>query len=187
MEKVSFTEPVFAKGAVENWLTTIEGMMRQSLYHSLKDCVRAYSEEGRNTWFFDWPAGMIIAADQVHWAVNVHKALNSIEAGENANALKEFFQFHNTQLADMAAVVRGDLTKNQRGVMGATIVIDVHAREVLQILITEKAEAVTHFDWNRQLRYYWDDDADEQGDKYVLPIRLRVFGQFDASGHHTPH
>ena len=168
-EKVVFTEPVFAKGAVENWLTTIEGMMRQSLYHSLKDCVRAYSEETRNTWFFDWPAGMIIAADQVHWAVNVHKSLNAIESGENPNAVKEFFQFHNTQLADMAAVVRGDLTKNERGVMGATIVIDVHAREVLQILITEKAEAVTHFDWNRQLRYYWDDDADEQGDKYIAP------------------
>ena len=54
-EKVPFWEPVFAKGAVENWLLTIEGMMRQSLYHTLKECNRAYSEETRKTWFFDWP------------------------------------------------------------------------------------------------------------------------------------
>ena len=166
-EKVVFTEPVFAKGAVENWLTTIEGMMRQSLYHSLKDCVRAYSEETRNSWFFDWPAGMIIAADQVHWANNVQSALNQIESGENPGAIKEFLQFHISQLSEMAAVVRGDLTKNQRGVMGATIVIDVHAREVLGILIEEGASDVTAFDWNRQLRYYWDDDVDEQGDKFM--------------------
>jgi dynein heavy chain len=168
-EQVSFYEPVFAKGAVENWLTTIEGMMRQSLYHQMKDCVRAYSEETRASWFFDWPAGMIIAVDQIHFVTNVEKALSAIQSGENPTAIKEFYQFHLSQLQEMATVVQGNLTKRQRGVMGATIVIDVHAREVLQILIDENASATTAFDWNRQLRYYWDDDVDEQGDKYTAP------------------
>ena len=169
-EYVAFHEPVFAKGNVENWLTTIEGMMRQSLYYQMKESNDAYSPETRAKWFFEWPAAIIIAVDQIHWATNVEKALEDLESGANKNAVKEYFQFHMAQLAEMAEVVSGDLTRDQRGVMGATIVIDVHAREVLGILIAEGTSSLTGFDWNRQLRYYWDADVDEQGDKYLAPL-----------------
>jgi dynein heavy chain len=168
-ERVEFHEPVFAKGSVEHWLTTIEGMMRQSLYYEMKRSVDAYSAETRKQWFFEWPAAVIIAVDQIHWGTHVENALTAIETGENKNAVKEFFQHHMKDLNDMAEVVGGDLTGEERGVMGATIVIDVHAREVLRLLIDENCSSITAFDWNKQLRYYWDDDVEEQGDKYTAP------------------
>jgi dynein heavy chain len=42
--------------------------------------------------------------------------------------------------------------------MGALIVIDVHALDVIGRLVTNKVDNVEEFDWISQLRYYWEDD-----------------------------
>jgi hypothetical protein len=48
--------------------------------------------------------------------------------------------------------VRGHLTKQQRMTVGALIVIEVHARDVVTRLINAKVAAVTDFDWIAQVR-----------------------------------
>lgn len=44
--------------------------------------------------------------------------------------------------------------------MGALIVIDVHAKEVVAKMIQERVDNINHFDWTCQLRYYWEEDAE---------------------------
>jgi dynein heavy chain len=74
------------------------------------------------------------------------------------DALKEFKELSINQLNQLAEIVRGDLTELQRGVLGALITIDVHARDIVEELISEGVNSDTDFGWTKQLRYYWNTD-----------------------------
>jgi dynein heavy chain, axonemal len=65
----------------------------------------------------------------------------------------------------MVNVVRGQLTPMQRGNMCNLIVIDVHARDVVDRMIRENCGAITDFAWMCQLRYYWDAVPEDQKSK----------------------
>lgn len=61
-----------------------------------------------------------------------------------------------TYFQDMIVVqlqVRGRLTSLERKTIGALIVIDVHARDVVKELADSGLTDVTDFDWISQLRY----------------------------------
>jgi dynein heavy chain len=54
--------------------------------------------------------------------------------------------------------VRTDLNVQERITLKALVVIDVHARDVVQELIDKDIKDIANFDWTAQLRYYWDKD-----------------------------
>jgi dynein heavy chain len=56
----------------------------------------------------------------------------------------------------MVAIVRKDLNILQRMLMGALIVIDVHARDVVTELLEKGVKNLNDFEFSKQLRYYWE-------------------------------
>ena len=61
---------------------------------------------------------------------------------------------------DLVEAVKGKLSKLQKISFNALIVIDVHARTVIYELGHElNVGEKTHFEWIRNLRYYWDTDC----------------------------
>lgn len=56
------------------------------------------------------------------------------------------------QLSDLVALVRGKLSRMQRAVLSALIVIEVHAKDVVKKLIQENIVSVNDFEWISQLR-----------------------------------
>uniref|UniRef100_A0A8C9WNZ6 Dynein axonemal heavy chain 6 n=1 Tax=Scleropages formosus TaxID=113540 RepID=A0A8C9WNZ6_SCLFO len=61
----------------------------------------------------------------------------------------------------LAALVRGQLPKLHRNIITALITIDVHARDIVTGLVKEEVfSRPANFEWQRQLRYYWDLDLD---------------------------
>lgn len=56
------------------------------------------------------------------------------------------------QLSDLVALVRGKLSRMQRAVLSALIVIEVHAKDVVDKLIQENVVSVNDFEWISQLR-----------------------------------
>ena len=47
------------------------------------------------------------------------------------------------------------MSKNQSVTLNALIVIDVHARDVVENLYLNKINDINAFEWISQLRYYW--------------------------------
>lgn len=61
----------------------------------------------------------------------------------------------------MVAIVRKDLNILQRTLMGALIVLDVHARDVVTELVQKNVKSLNDFEFSKQLRYYWDAGIDD--------------------------
>lgn len=79
-EYVEWTEPVYARGNVEFWLTNIEHMMRKTLFDVAKYSRENYPEDGRyrDEWLFSACAQCIIVVDQTKWTEGVTQAIFDI-------------------------------------------------------------------------------------------------------------
>lgn len=174
-EYVEWSEPVYARGNVEFWLGNIETQMRKTLHNVAKRSREIYPEDGRfrDEWFFESCAQCTIVVDQTKWTEGVTAAIFDIQKGKNKAALEEFLAFSNEQLAAMIKIVGTDLNKLQRTCMGAMIVIDVHAKEVINKMIQERVNNINDFDWTCQLRYYWEEDDPESADFYARQTNTR--------------
>jgi len=157
-ENVPFVTPVTTSGVpVEKWLGEIEKTMVSSLYEYTKQAFQRYPEDGiiRKDWLFeDCPSQSLLAVDQIFWTSCAEAALNSREKGDE-QAMMLNIKFAEDQLEHSVSLVRLELTKLQRMMMGAMIVLDVHGISVLKDLEKSKCRSVHEFDWSKQLRYYW--------------------------------
>ena len=102
----------------------------------------------------------------VKWTEGVEVAIYEIMKGKNSSALKEFLEFSDKQLKNMIKLVRMKLEPLQRTAMGALIVIDVHAIEVVRNMINARVENINDFPWTSQLRYYWEPLKETDGEEY---------------------
>uniref|UniRef100_A0A9J8BJA1 Dynein, axonemal, heavy chain 6 n=1 Tax=Cyprinus carpio carpio TaxID=630221 RepID=A0A9J8BJA1_CYPCA len=122
---------VTARGNVEDWLGKVEEAMFSSLRRLSKAAIADYQSKPR-----------------VEWVVAGHPSqVCACLGGIRLNAL--------------AALVRGNLPSLHRNIITALITIDVHARDIVTELVKEKVDSSDNFEWQRQLRYYWDVDLDD--------------------------
>jgi len=74
--------------------------------------------------------------------------------------VEQHLDFCIEQIDCMVKLLLTDINKQQRGVLGALITLDVHGRDVTRLLLRKKVSNVDDFEWSRQLRYYWEEDID---------------------------
>ena len=93
-----------------------------------------------------------ISIDQVMWTFNADKALQALESGESTTSMRHFLDFSLAQIENMVQLVKSELTKQQRTLMGALLTIDVHARDVTRALVAKNICRMNDFEWTKQLR-----------------------------------
>jgi len=90
----------------------------------------------------------------------VTEAIAKIKGGKDKRALEGFREFSDTQIKAMVDLTKKSLTRLERTAIGALIVIDVHAFEVVNKMISSRVENENDFEWTKQLRYYWELEKD---------------------------
>ncbi|XP_064624417.1 dynein axonemal heavy chain 3-like [Lineus longissimus] len=164
-ETVPFNQKIYpakAKGMVEKWLLQVEDVMINSLRKVVGDSVTAYTNTQRERWVVEWAGQVILAVSNIFWTTEVQNAMTT-------NTMRDYLEKSNKQIEQIVALVRGKLETNTRITLGALIVIDVHARDVVAQLCEDNILSPQEFDWLAQLRYYW-----EGGDVLVRMITTEI-------------
>uniref|UniRef100_A0A8C3EWU4 Dynein axonemal heavy chain 3 n=1 Tax=Corvus moneduloides TaxID=1196302 RepID=A0A8C3EWU4_CORMO len=105
----------------------------------------------RKEWVLQWPGQAVICVSSIYWTEEVSRAIRT-------RALQDFLEKSNLQIRDIVELVRGKLSSGARLTLGALIVIDVHARDVVSKLLEDKVIDLNDFQWISQLRYYWEEN-----------------------------
>ncbi len=127
-EKIGFMDKIDPRDKkVEDWMVEVEKMMYLSIRMVLKNSIDDYLETDRNAWILRHPGQCVLNGSQVHWTANLEEACNN----HGTKGVKDFYDKICAELLDTVALVRTPLEKLQKITLGALIVIDVHARDVI--------------------------------------------------------
>ena len=154
-EYVGLGKNLKARGNVEQWLTSVEQSMQVSLKRLAKKAYQDYPESKRTEWIFAQPAQVVLAIAQIYWIRETEQYL-APASSDPAGDLGTWYEKNCSMLTDLTEIVRQDLNKLQRKIAGALITIDVHSHDIIEILINKKAHSISDFDWQMQLRQYWE-------------------------------
>eukprot|EP00756_Hemistasia_phaeocysticola_P016846 Hpha_TRINITY_DN15501_c4_g2::TRINITY_DN15501_c4_g2_i2::g.105578::m.105578/K10408/DNAH; dynein heavy chain, axonemal len=151
-------EGIECEGPVEEWLNNCIDLMFKTVKAVIIEAHGMYVESPRATWVLErgYPGQAIVVASRIWYTLEMEQAFTQQEDG-NDQALKEFYKQQQQQIFALINKVLGDLSKNERKLLVHLITIDVHARDVVQWLLDEKAENKDVFTWQSQLRYKLDD------------------------------
>ncbi|XP_056443291.1 dynein axonemal heavy chain 6 [Gadus chalcogrammus] len=158
-EKVGLSRGLKARGNVEDWLCKVEEAMFSSLRRLSKAAIVDYQDRSREEWVVaGHPSQVVLTISQMMWC----RDLDGVLEGDHNHfeALQEFEITNFDRLNALAALVRGQLPRLHRDIITALITVDVHARDIVTDLVRQKVDSSASFEWQRQLRYYWDVELD---------------------------
>ncbi|GMH41668.1 hypothetical protein BSKO_09578 [Bryopsis sp. KO-2023] len=166
-EQVPFknlVDTVKARGSVEKWLLEVEAAMFESVHNTTALGIEDYAAKPRNDWVLEWPGMVVLVVTALYWTQGVEKAIQE-------RCVKQYEESCTQDLLKIVDLVRGKLTKLQRATLGALVVMDVHARDVVTTLAAKGIDNIADFEWQAQLRSYWE--KDESGEKdFTMLMRM---------------
>lgn len=145
-----------AKGSVEKWLLRVEEEMLLAIRYECGQSYLDFMRQKRIDWVCRWPQMVVLCISQVFWAIEVHSCLNN----KNKSMIVQYGDTLTRELNDIVTLVRSkDITNLNRITIKSLIVIDVHAKDVIEELIRNKVQSLDDFMWLSQLRYYYEEGS----------------------------
>ncbi|XP_010291294.1 PREDICTED: dynein heavy chain 10, axonemal, partial [Phaethon lepturus] len=160
-EVMEFRQAVAAEGRVENWMTAVLAEMRRTNRLLTKEAIFRYCEDrSRVDWMLLYQGMMVLAANQVWWTWEVEDVFRKVKKGEK-QAMKLYAKKMHKQIDDLVTRITMPLSKNDRKKYNTVLIIDVHARDIVDTFVRDSILQAQEFEWESQLRFYWDREPDE--------------------------
>ncbi|KAM9259890.1 dynein axonemal heavy chain 10 [Cariama cristata] len=160
-EVMEFRQAVAAQGRVENWMTAVLAEMRRTNRLLTKEAIFRYCEDrSRVDWMLLYQGMMVLAANQVWWTWEVEDVFWKVKKGEK-QAMKLYAKKMHKQIDDLVTRITMPLSKNDRKKYNTVLIIDVHARDIVDTFVRDSILQAQEFEWESQLRFYWDREPDE--------------------------
>ncbi|XP_021268215.1 dynein heavy chain 10, axonemal isoform X2 [Numida meleagris] len=160
-EVMDFRQAVAAEGRVENWMTAVLREMRRTNRLLTKEAIFRYCEDrSRVDWMLLYQGMMVLAANQVWWTWEVEDVFRKVKKGEK-QAMKLYAKKMHQQIDELVTRITAPLSKNDRKKYNTVLIIDVHARDIVDTFVRDSILQAQEFEWESQLRFYWDREPDE--------------------------
>ncbi|CAM9556184.1 unnamed protein product [Bubo scandiacus] len=160
-EVMEFRQAVAAEGRVESWMTAVLEEMRRTNRLLTKEAIFRYCEDrSRVDWMLLYQGMMVLAANQVWWTWEVEDVFQKMKKGEK-QAMKLYAKKMHKQIDDLVTRITMPLSKNDRKKYNTVLIIDVHARDIVDTFVRDSILQAQEFEWESQLRFYWDQVPDE--------------------------
>ncbi|XP_005344424.1 dynein heavy chain 10, axonemal [Microtus ochrogaster] len=160
-EVMNFRKIIRAEGRVEDWMTAVLNEMRRTNRLITKEAIFRYCEDrSRVDWMLLYQGMVVLAASQVWWTWEVEDVFNKVKQGDK-QAMKNYGKKMHRQIDDLVTRITMELSKNDRKKYNTVLIIDVHARDIVDSFIRGSILEAREFEWESQLRFYWDREPDE--------------------------
>uniref|UniRef100_A0A2C9JWZ0 AAA+ ATPase domain-containing protein n=1 Tax=Biomphalaria glabrata TaxID=6526 RepID=A0A2C9JWZ0_BIOGL len=160
-EEMDFRTNVTADGRVEDWMTSVLAEMRSTNRLITKEAIFYYSyKKSRVDWMLDYQGMVCLAGNQVWWTWEVEDVFRKVKKGIKT-AMKEYAKKLHKQIDDLVVKVRSPLSKNDRSKFNSVLIIDVHARDIIDCFVRDSIMDSREFEWESQLRFYWEKEPDQ--------------------------
>ncbi|VDL92757.1 unnamed protein product [Schistocephalus solidus] len=157
-ERVSLGKGLKARGNVEEWLGKVEEAMVTNLRRQMKQAIADVYSMSREEWLTSHTNQITLTVEQLMWARSITEILDG--DSDRLEGMQDYEKKSYDALNGLAKMVRGKLPKLIRMLMCSLITIDVHARDMVTEMVANQVDSLSNFDWQRQLRYYWDTEID---------------------------
>ena len=159
-ESFEFRTLVSVEGPVEKWMTAVSAEMKVTLRIIMKESIFHYSKTPRLKWM-DQSLGMCCQTGiKVWWTWEIEDVFRRVHLGDK-NAMKMYGGKLKDEVTDLVREVRTDLNKLMRKKVCTQIIVDVHARDVVDGFIRDSIMDIREFAWESQLRFYWEKVIDD--------------------------
>ncbi|KAL5017096.1 hypothetical protein ScPMuIL_006685 [Solemya velum] len=160
-EVMEFNQSITAEGRVEDWMTAVLEEMRATNRLITKEAVFYYShEKTRVEWMMGYQGMVCLAGNQIWWTWEVEDVFNKVKKGHKV-AMKDYAKKQHSQIDALVVQVRSPLSNNDRKKFNAVLIIDVHARDIVDSFVRDSIMDSREFEWESQLRFYWEKEPDE--------------------------
>jgi len=175
-ERVPFYRPTKAKENVEVWLDGVQNNMRETLFRAMKAGLQDFDQTDRKEWVLKHYGQVVATVAQIMWCTVSEAAISDMQ--NNPNSLVEWYEENLANIQQLTELVRGKLESVKRKIIVALVTTDVHARDILETLVLENVSHLNDFNWQKQLRYYWEEDDTIQQQQciscYIKQIAARL-------------
>lgn len=95
-----------------------------------------------------------LLGSQIWWTFKTEDVFERVKNG-NKHAMKQFLKKLTHELSLLTHLVRTDLHSHLRKKINTVMILDVHARDIIDQFVRDSILDVTEFAWESQLRFYW--------------------------------
>jgi dynein heavy chain len=159
-EHFSFHQKEIAEGSVEDWMLRVDEQMQDTLQRISKTALYNYASQERIAWLQQYVGMAAILGTQIFWTWGVEDSFRMVSEGDKS-AMKNELKKESSQLNDLVTLVRSPIPKLQRSKVNTLIILDVHARDIVDRFVRDSILSREEFAWESQLRFYWDRKLDD--------------------------
>ncbi|XP_030593055.1 dynein heavy chain 10, axonemal isoform X2 [Archocentrus centrarchus] len=154
-EVMELRQHVPVEGRVEEWMMGVLLEMRKSNRLITKEAIYHYCQDrSRVDWMLLYQGMVVLAANQVWWTWEVEDVFEKVKNGQK-HALKNYAEKVHKQIDELVTRIIQPLKKNDRRKLNTVLIIDVHARDIVDSFVLKSIMNAQEFEWESQLRFYW--------------------------------
>ena len=150
-----------AAGNVEDWLGGVVTAMQITIKDISRECASEFNTLAISELFEKYPAQISLLAIQYLWTFDCEDAIR--RAKTEKGTLNAMTKRQAALLEELINMTLLDLSAHKwdRRKLETMITIHVHQVEVAQELVKLKTKALDDFDWQKQCRFYWKSDIED--------------------------